>query len=308
MTERTAPGWRQLGFSVLLVLAITTAGCSAGFAIWLQDLAAPQVAFLGSGDQLSLLVTDGPARLLLATGDEPIQFENALAKFRPLFARRIDVLLVTGQESSLLVPHAAQRGGHARLALSLGSIPASAGFETLASLPSFAAPRRIRLGPSVTVTVETAYPFAADPAESPPAWRATIERGESRVVVLSDGEAAALFPPGPPASVLAVSSGNPETAWSHHPAVAFVANSRAISGPEMRSAFAESRHPPAWGFLVAPGEALRMHFVDGGVALPFDRAQDLAGTPAGDSSGVEQPGAQSRVRRPARPWPSGTRP
>ena len=62
---------------------------------------------LGSGNRLSLLVTDGPARLLLATGDSPIDYENALTDVRPIFARRVDVLLVAGSGNTLLVPLAA---------------------------------------------------------------------------------------------------------------------------------------------------------------------------------------------------------
>ena len=132
----------------------------------------------------------------------------------------------------------------------------------------------------MAVTVETALPFAADADVEFPAWRATVEHGQTRVVVLSDGAAAAIFPPASAPSVLAVSGADPAAAWDLSPAVTFVANSEMIGGPEMRAAFTESRRPPQWGYRVFPGEALRLRFVAGGVELPSEPAHDLAGTPA----------------------------
>jgi hypothetical protein len=83
--------WPEVVATAVLVFLIAAAGSVAAFTFWLQELTAPQVALLGSGNRLSLLVTDGPARLLLATGDNPIEYENALTHVRPIFARRIDV-------------------------------------------------------------------------------------------------------------------------------------------------------------------------------------------------------------------------
>ncbi len=123
--------------------------------------------------------------------------------------------------------------------------------------------------------METAFPFGADPATEFPAWRATIEHGETRIVVFSDGAAAALFPPSDPASVLVVSGEDPVAAWDHAPAVALVANAEAIDGPEMREALAASRRPPEWAFRVHPNEALRLRFVPGGIEIPAESAQEL---------------------------------
>lgn len=282
MTDETSNSWRQRALTVLLVFAITAIGCAAAFGFWLRDFTTPQIALLGSGDRLSLLVADGPARLILATGDDPIEYENALAAFRPLFARRVDVLLLAGEGDSLLVPLRVHEGGRARATFALSQAPPSPGYEALAAAPLLAAPRRIQLSPAVAVSIETALPLGADSVETAPYWRATIERGETRIVVLSEGEAAALFPPSLPASVLAVSGGDPAAAWGDSPATTFIANADAISGPEMRSAFAESRQPPAWGFRVAPGEALRIRFTDGGIEIPSQSAQDLRGTPMSD--------------------------
>jgi hypothetical protein len=272
--------WQEIATTAALVFLVAAAGTAAAFTVWLRDLTAPQVVLLGSGNRLSLLVTDGPARLLLATGDSPIDYENALTQVRPIFARRLDVLLVAGSDSTLRVPLAAHGDSHVRSVTALAPLPRSAEAAAMGAIASFSSPQHIRLGPGTQVTVETALPFGADPDAEFPAWRATVEHGETRIVVPSDGPAAALFPPAPAPSVLAVSGADPAAAWDLSPAVAFVANADIIDGPDMRAAFTTSRRPPQWGYRVARGEALRLKFVAGGVELPSEPAQDLAGTPA----------------------------
>jgi hypothetical protein len=300
--------WREVVTTAVLVFLIAVAGSVAAFTFWLQDLTAPQVAILGSGNRLSLLVTDGPARMLLATGDSPIDYENALTHVRPLFTRRVDVLLVAGDGNTLLVPLAARGDSHVRSATALAPLPRSAESDAIGAIPSFSSPQRIRLGPSIEVTVETALPATADPDAEFPAWRATVEHGETRVVVLSDGPAAALFPPPSAPSVLAISGADPAAAWDRSPAIAFVANSEMIGGPEMREAFTESRRPPRWGYRVFPGEALRLRFVAGGVELPSAPAHDLAGTPSDLAIVPNRAEVKRRIRRRGRPSLARTRP
>jgi hypothetical protein len=267
--------WRDILVSTILVLVITGVGCAAAFAVWLNDLYAPQIAILGSGNHLSLLVMDGPARLVIATGDDPIAFENAMTQVRPIFARRLDVLLAAGSGDTLLVPLAASGDAHVRAASAIAPLPPSPEREAFGAIATEPGPRRIKLGPALSVIVETRYAFGADPAESFPSWRVIVERGETRVVVLSDGEAAALFPPVNPASVLVVSGDDPVSGWPLSPAPVLVTNAGAISGPDLRSAFEQTRQPPNWGFRVFPGEALRLHFVADGIEIPSESAHSL---------------------------------
>jgi hypothetical protein len=298
--------WQEIVTTTVLVFLVAAAGTVAAFTFWLRDLTAPQVVLLGSGNQLSLLVTDGPARLLLATGDSPIDYENALSEIRPIFARRVDVLLVAGSGSTLRVPLAANGDSHVRSASALAPLPPSPEADAIGAIASFSSPQRVRLGPSTRVTVETALPFGAD-AEFP-AWRATVEHGETRVVVLSDGPAAALFPPPNEPSVLAVSGADPAAAWDLSPAVAFVANAEMIDGPDMRAAFSGSRRPPQWGFRVSPGEALRLKFVAGGIELPSEPAYDLSATPADAALLPSRVKWRLQVRRRGQPSLARTRP
>ncbi len=276
MTEDApAVSWRDIWVTSVLVFVIAFVGCSAAFAVWLNDVRAPQVSILGAGNRLSLLVVDGPARLVIASGDDPIGFENALTRVRPIFARRVDVLLVAGSGETLLVPLAAYGDHHARMTSALAPLPPSPESDAFGAISTLPGPRRIRVGPSVTVTVETQYPFGADPAVDFPAWRAIVEHGGTRVVVLSDGEAAALFPPANPASVLVVSGSDPVAGWTLSPAPALVTNAGTISGSDLRSAFTAAERPPAWGFRVFPGEALRLRFVPGGMEIPSESAHEL---------------------------------
>jgi hypothetical protein len=271
--------WPGLALTALLMFLVVGVSCVLAFTVWMRDLAAPRVAILGSGNQLSLLVTDGPARLLLATGDDPIQYENALTRVRPIFARRIDVLLMAGSGESLLVPLAAEADAHVRMSMAIAPLPPSAEASAIGPVAAFTAPRRITLGPSVAVTIETALPFGADEEETFPSWRATIEHGETRVVVLSDGDAAALFPPDSPASVLVVSGAAAASAWGNSPAAAIVANGAVVSGSALREALGASPRPPRWAFLVHSGEALRLTFIEGGIEIPSEFAQDVAASP-----------------------------
>ena len=270
--------WREIWTTAGLVFLIAFVGSGAAFAVWLNDLRAPQIAILGSGNRLSMLVVDGPSRLLIASGDDPIGFENALTQVRPIFARRVDVLLVAGSGETLLVPLAAHGDRHVRMTSTLAPLPPSPERDAFGPITEHSGPRHIRLGPSLTVTVETQYPFGADPATAFPAWRAIVEHGDTRVVVLSDGEAAALFPPANPASVLVVSGEDPAVGWALSSAPALIANSGAISGPELRSAFIDARRPPEWGFRIFPGEALRLRFIPGGVEIPSESAHELRET------------------------------
>ena len=99
---------------------------------------------------------------MLATGDDPNQLDNALARFRPIFARRVDVLLVAGANHTLNVPLAAHEDPYVRESFALAPIPDSAEAEAIGPISTFQSSQAITLGPNVTVTVETAYPVGAD--------------------------------------------------------------------------------------------------------------------------------------------------
>ncbi|MFT4036653.1 MAG: hypothetical protein QM692_00630 [Thermomicrobiales bacterium] len=283
MSDHPPSSWRGVVQTVALVLAISLVGVGLMAALWYRHVLQPQVVFLGSGDRLSVLVTDGPARLLIATGDDPTDFENAFTAVQPLFARRVDVLLVAGDHADLLAPLAASQSEQVRLTRSLGGIPLSVEADELGDITALTTPARVRLSPQTTLSIETARALDADP-DDPDAWRVLIERGQTRLVVLSDGEAAALFPPPPPASIIAVTGGDPVAGWDASPGAALVAASGELSGPDLRARFAKP-NAPEWGFRVAGGEALVFYFTEKGLEVSGESAQQPAPPAASPQAG-----------------------
>ena len=86
--------WRSLA---LLALGLTATGFVLALAFGAfvaRGYDEPTVTLLGAGDGISLLVTDGPARLLIATGNDSADFGNALSDARPFCHNRIDILLL----------------------------------------------------------------------------------------------------------------------------------------------------------------------------------------------------------------------
>lgn len=279
MNEPGEITWREVLVTAGTVFLVALVGVGIALGIWYRDIMSPRIVFLGSGNRLSVLVSDGPSRLLIASGDDPTGFENAFTSVLPIFARRVDVLLVSGTNTTLLAPLAAKQGEEVRLTRSLGVVPPSVEANEFGDLTELTLPARIRLSPEITLSIEAALPQNGVQGD-PVAWRAIVERGQTRIVVLSDGEAAGLFSIPPPASVIAVAGDDPIEGWNNSPGVALVAASGELSGPELRERFAGD-HAPRWGFRVASGEALTFHFVESGLAVSGESAQqpEAAATP-----------------------------
>lgn len=89
-----------------------------------------------------------------------------------------------------------------------------------------------------------------------------------------------LFPLPPPASVIAVAGEDPVAGWDAAPGVALVSAAGELTGPKLRERFAED-NAPRWGFRVASGEALTFYFVENGLEVSAESAQqpEVAATP-----------------------------
>lgn len=280
MSQGGNPTWRQVLATFAAIFLIAFIASIAGCAFWLRELYQPQIAILGSGNRLSLFVAEGPARLIIASGDDAVALENALTEVRPLFARRVDLLLISGDGTTLLAPLSARQDRHVRSSYAISQLPNSPEATALGPIGVLGSPRRIQIGPTMSLQLETA-PAADDGALA--AWRATVEHGATRVVVLSSAESAALFPPVPDVSLLVTDGQDLADAWDLSPALAIVANGDAVSGPDLRAAFVNGQGPQ-WGYRVDPGDALRLRFVDGALQLPAEGAQyPIAATPIANS-------------------------
>ena len=83
--------WTPLFFGLLCGLIVSTSLIYAWNRPYNQE---DTLYLLGSGKGLSALVTSGGTRVLIAAGNDPIAFANALASARPLTAPRIDLLII----------------------------------------------------------------------------------------------------------------------------------------------------------------------------------------------------------------------
>lgn len=268
---------------VTVVVSTTTVLVDAG---WREELRRPRVALLGAGGQLSVLVTAGEARLLVATGDDPVAFGNALTRVRRATAPRLDVLLVAGEDRRLLAPAAIVGERRVGFLASLGPLGSSAEAATVGTtaVPVLSGSRRFVLPEGVRVTVEVGGGDGVEDAAGGEAegvgvsWRMVVERGSSSVVVVSDGEAAARFPAIEAASVLVVAGEDPLASWEEVPAAVFVAAAEAVEGQEVRQAAVGAVDAPGWSVRVHPGEVASLAFGSGGVELAAGMAQRI-GTP-----------------------------
>lgn len=284
-------GRRRIGLLLVLVAVAASVTTVLVDAAWRVESRRPRVVLMGAGDQLSVWVAAGDARLLLASGDDPAAFGNALAQVRRATAPRLDVLLVAGEGRRLLAPAALVNESGARLVAAVGPLGSSPEAEAVGAttLPMLSGSRRFRLPDGLSVVIEVDQVEGAG-EEAPDdgsgvAWRMVVRRGSSTVVVLSDGDASTRFPTMDGASVLVVAGRTPLRAWASVPAAAFVVAGEAVEGREVRKAALEGDPGPRWSVRVHPAEVATLTFRAEGVELPEGMAQSLATTVVPDPAG-----------------------
>jgi hypothetical protein len=270
-------------WSLAATLVVALAAAATGFATTVaigfsgsRVYDRPAVIVLGSGNNLSVLVTDGPARLLLAAGDDSAAFGNALAKTRPLGRDRIDVLLLAGTTNDVTFLSRARRTAEGRHVEALGN-PELIGALGLPADALLLSPRRFQLTRETHVTVETVD--RSETAEGPSfAWRATIDHGTTRLLVLSDGRAVGDFASVGPVSALLVGGEHAVESLSQVDTQVLVVSAVALAGKEVRGEVAEFARSRKYVVRVFAGDATSFAFTDGGLELPA-RAVSVGGTP-----------------------------
>ncbi|HEU0114279.1 MAG TPA: hypothetical protein VFQ80_06375 [Thermomicrobiales bacterium] len=231
--------------------------------------AAPRLVLLGSGSSLSALATAGEARILVATGDDPVAFGNALARIEPWSARRIDLLFAAGAGKDLLVPAALAADPHVRWTGVVGAGDATLP-DPLAGAHRIDGNQLIRLPLGLDLSLEQA------PAPSgPPSWRVTIAHGRSRVAIVSDGAAPGELASDDAPDALVVAGADPLLALEAAPAAALFAAAAAVDGADLRASVS-SHAQPTWARRVFPGEAGSLAFGDQGLVLPASGMMRLA--------------------------------
>ena len=261
------------------------------------DMQTPRVTVLGSGERLSILVTAGNARLLLATGDDPGALGNALAEARHPTIRRLDVLLVAGRSKDLLAPAAVIDSEHARFVASIGLGSDQVLPPSLRGVPASPAERRFRLPEGVTVLVRWE---PGDDPDAPSSWAGLVTQGRSSVAVLSDGSAVGLLGSAARLNALVVSGDQPLEALPTVSTGAIITTASAISGKELRQSAAGLTGGALWGARVYPGEAIRLTFAEGAITLPPDGAQRLSEPPDPTGPPTPHPADGARWNEPRR--------
>ena len=267
-------GWQGTLKVALAAFAVTVLVFGPAAALQRRDWTKPAVVVLGSGSALSVLVLAGEARILLADGDDPDAFGNALSSVQPWSARRIDAVVNVGTDANRRVAQALVGNPHVRTVWSLVSPGPTSTGDPLADVPAMARTQQMQLPNGVGVTLEP-WSSAPDPKRTD-IWRVTVTHDGDRVVVLSDGAAATAFP-AQRADALVVAGAAPLAAVAVLAPAGLVAASGAVDGDEVR---AEPDPPLAWARRVFPGEAATIALGDHGIVPPREGLLVPEGTPA----------------------------
>lgn len=287
----------------MILFALSTAFTSAIGAAFAADMRTPGVTVLGAGSRVSVLITAGAARLLLATGDDPVALGNGLDLARHPTTRRLDVLLVAGQSRDLQAPAAIVESEHARFMARIGSPSDRSLPPSLQGLPILPVERRFRLPDDVEILVRWE---SGDDNDAAPMWVAVISHANSSIAVLSEGRAATLLGSVAVVNAVIVAGGEPLDALRSVSTGAIVTTDTAVTGKDLRQSAAAIAGDDLWGVRVYPGEAVRCTFTDGAVNLPPDAGQQLTGSTVGQPSPTTWPATDAaddpvevRTLRPA---------
>lgn len=228
-------------------------------AVWARDDAVPSVRVLGSGSRLSLLVTSGRARLLIATGDDASAFANALGKARHPTNRRVDIVLLAGDTRDLPVASRAIRDHPESTAFTIdGPLVAHLAEFGLSPDQVIAKPTRISLPGELYVTISPS-------TERDGNWRAAIAYGDT--IVWAASNTSELYAAPDSSAVILVDDYEAEAATTLQGKL-LVLPSRAASWTTLRQDAIAADNGQFWASRVPPGRAIRLTFTSNGLRLP----------------------------------------
>ena len=272
-------GW-SLALIALTMFLLAEGAALAGGALLRGRLDGRVVVVLGSGRTVSVLVTAGEARLLIAAGDDSTAFGNAWRRWTgPIPLPRVDVLLIAGNDAGTVAKSARDRL-RPRWTAALGEVDPA---QSTLSAPTLDAPLRFRLDAEISVTVERRQDRSEDGTAD--RWRVLITRGRTVVAVVPNGAAAASFSWDTPVAALVVLAGGvAEAVAAVQPRAVIVP--QAVEGRTLRAELPPVLTVDAWSLRVPPGELARLTFVGSGLRIPKD-ASPL--TPAPPAPGETRP-------------------
>ncbi len=260
-------GWLVLGVAAV-VMAVTTFVVPA----WTAARSTPRVVLLGCGSSLSVLIQAGDARVVIAAGDDPAAYGNAIDRALALSESRIDLLIVAATGKELAVPADLASDDHVREVVRLGSPhPGRETGDLRAGLPQVPSHARIEVAPGVVALIETVeIPKPDGGGDFDLAWRAEIRHGGATVTVLSDAEHASAFAPLTSRGVLVVARNDEFGSLMPSPAGALVVNADDVDGSEIRADLPPLLTADLPTIRVHSGTAVTLLLNESGVELPPD--------------------------------------
>lgn len=251
---------RSAFLACAVFMAVVIGGVGLG-ASWVRDDHQPSITVLGSGSRLSTLIVDGPARLLIASGDDASAFGNALATALRPTSRRIDVILLDGDERSRTVAARVRRDYPDAATFVIGgdAHPWLADLELDADAV-ITKSTRITLSPMLSITVDP-------PEAAGDGWRAEIEYATSRVVITAGSRASPIARN--EAEVVVFMNRLHGSDSDLQSVRAIVATSSSMSALE-ETAGANNAETVRYRVVVGDANSARLRFVDGGIQLPSD--------------------------------------
>jgi hypothetical protein len=201
---------------------------------------------LGSGKGLSALVTVGGTRVLIASGNDPIAFANALAGARPLTAPRIDLLIVAPHSERV----AARAEEITKPSMMLEIAPAD-DVPNESDKHLIRSRETIELGNEMTLTLDPGITIGSPIA----GWSIAIQHRGLEILLVERLPVRPLAD----ASMIAV-MGEEFSIPSDSPAAIISASSAVVAGTE-------SNAPYPLG-LIDPGDIARLPIGDDSITLP----------------------------------------
>lgn len=251
--------WRYLVVVSLAFLAVSLVSVS-----WARDISTTRVTVLGGGTRAGLFITAGQARMLVVDGSDTAAFGNALAAARHPGLDRIDVLLVTGADTTFSLAARTLENTPARTVLGAGPLVSNPRLPWPDSMLD-ASGLQISLAPDFIVQVDT-VPGKNELAEQ---WRILIQHDGIVIALLSDAGAAPEFTWDQPVSLMILQRGDPGELAGYVRTDAIV-----VPGSEMKSyevqAWLEANEGTQHLLRVFPGETGTLEFTPDGLVLPVE--------------------------------------
>lgn len=240
--EMIRPRWMPIVAGLLIGL-LTSSGLVYAWNRPYND--EPSLYLLGSGNGLSALITVGGTRVLIAGGNDPIAFGNALADARPLTAPRIDLLIITP-------------GSERVTARAISVTKPTTTFEIAGPDGVMVAPDARQLIAPASIAIGDNLELAVDPGlvvgSAIPGWSITIHAGSSTLLL---AERQSIRAPSGIALLAVMGSDAPRFSV---PAPAPMAISATVA-----EGYSNSTRPLG---LIEPGETARIHIDKDAIRLP----------------------------------------